>query len=157
MKNLRSIFVLVTICALFAACCNRPASTGGEEIKQEIVFDSVIVSYWNGTDSIYHNFCYKNDTLRIDDLFLDSNDTIQEEYKDRFLSYVDELYVSEKNIILSEKDEPASETDFPLIKTTIYKGKGNVLETTVILRSNIEFSPKFLDFHSFLDNLAKGN
>ncbi len=160
---IRETRVLSIITALlFLSSCNQPArneklSSNDIEISQEIQvkMDSIIVKYWKNTEANEYRFYYTKGLLHISSEYFGFKKKIEDEYiKNRFLTYVNDLYVSKKPIVLSQENEPAPVSEYSTITAIGYFEEKKVFEEETTLYSNLEFNPKFLEFYEFLDSLV---
>jgi len=161
---IREMEILSIITTLFfITSCNQPArneklSSSDIEISQEIQvkMDSVIVKYWKNTEANEFRFYYTKGLLHISSEYFGFEKKIEDEHiKNRFLTYVNDLYVSKKPIVLSKKNEPAPTSDYSIITAIGYFKEKKVFEKKTTLYSNLEFNTKFLEFYEFLDSLVK--
>lgn len=163
---IKEMGVLSIITALFfLSSCNQSArneklSSNDVEINKEIQveMDSIIIKYWKNTEANEYRFYYTKGLLHISSEYFSLNKNIEDEHvKNRFLTYVNDLYISKKPLILSQKKEPAPVSEYSTITAIGYLKKKKAFEEKTTLYSNIEFTPKFLEFYEFLDNLVKQN
>ncbi len=160
---IRFMNTLLIIALSFTISCNQ--STSKEKTSLNMVeseqgiqskIDSIVVKYWKSTEANEYVFYYSDEALQIKSKYFGINKSIGDKHiKQKFLNFVNGLYIEENTIVLSKKVEPAPVSDYPIIEAVGFLGNRKIFKEETILYSNIEFNPKFLEFYEFLDSLVK--
>ena len=123
----------------------------------QIILDSITVKYWKNTEANEYRFLYSKGILEINSEYLGFQKKIQDkDIKDKFLVYINNLYVEKHPIILTKKAEPIPVSDYSEIEAIGFVDRKKLFDKKTTLYSNIEFSPQFMELYKFLDSLVTG-
>ncbi len=127
------------------------------EVSREvqIELDSIIVKYWKSSEANEYQYFYKKGKLNIRSEYFGFEKNIEDEnIKNKFLTYVNDLYMNNVPIVLSKKNELSYVSSFSAITTIGYVDGSKIFDKKNTFYSNLEFNPKFLEFYNFLDSLV---
>lgn len=153
-----SAFLLLSSCNQTIRSEKLSSDSVEKRQKNDIQMDSVIVKYWKNTEANEYQFIYKEGVLHISSEYFDFKKTIEDKHiNNEFLTYINALYVSNKPIVLSKKNEPVPVSEYSAITAIGYFEEKKIFEEKTTLYGNLDFNPKFLEFYEFLDSLVKQN
>ncbi len=161
MNVIMNIIVAVIMVFFFNSCNQVNKSEASLVENQDNVFllDSLLIKYWKSTEANEYYYIYSDSTIIINSQYFAVNKKLSEKIViNSFLNYINVLFINNtQNIIVRKtKTKETIITNYSVIKLKGYKNGDIIINQNIQIGEegfDIEYSPIFLEFYDFLDNL----
>jgi len=124
-----------------------------------INLDSLSVKYWKSTEANEYWFKYSDNSIQISSQYFSLNRKILKESTiSKFLNYIEVFFISKTQAveITRERRKESIITDYPVLTVKCYKSGKEIINRTIQIGEEefeIKYTPEFIEFYEFLDDL----